>query len=1602
MRYVFIVVRTIRTTAKCLAIPLLMSSLALPGVQAADNLLKVDWEEEPQYTWDHDSAWGDQHVEWDRPNTGAVGRCMRASHSTGDCNDNRGFAITDLTGRLNHRVRIRISMACPTGSENQYWMETSYKTFSTAPGDYGIDYDNGDWDKVQWFDAADWLENPDGNDNTWAEYSVTFTLKSGDNLIAIGFESGSIEGSGGAPEMRWDNLVVEDLDGSPSLATATPTPSHTSTQTPTSNVTVTPTHTLTLTSTPSLTLPPTWTYTRTNTSPPTITFTRTYTSTPTDTWNPADPTYTFTFTPTPTNTSTPTHTVTRTFTFTVTPTFTDTPTATDTPTITTTPEITDTFTLTPTFTSTPTDTQGCVEPNPILNLCLPNHYGWSPDIAVDHFGSAHVVWRDENYTLWYVRIGKNQSIEMGPMTLDEGAQFRSPRICTDHLGRAHIVAKPQGSDEYLTYIRVNRAGAVPVIFSFRMFSTWPLREDPLSTATYLYPCIAYDPVSLHPVVGAETHLSAQLPIDFGNPSGPKKYYFRDSITTVPLDSTGTPLYNDRWEPYSETATDTDPTDKAKYPSLDIDPTGIQHAAWWHKETSWTRGGAGYNYEGGTTWQEITDTRDVRNSEAVGPEISCGPDGYVDVVWTRYSTGGVVWQHLLNGAKVGGNTAVTGSGVYGKSPDIASATGTVACAWSDDLDAGHLWAAYADPSITKERLVNCAITYGVAVDARSVKAYDFVWEHGIGAWPQIYYLVKSFGLPDPTPTVTNTIAYTPTPSPTKPIPTNTPDPNSIMDVSLAASPVRVASGEIITVTMVIRNMCKRTLTDVCSPSILTRNGEGDVIWVDGPTPWTVASLPSGGKSTHVYHYKPGKPGKLTFSGFGQGVDQGSLVSSPMVTSNEISIFGFAVTGLRLVQTIYDVPMIADKATVVAATIESRYDTAKDLAIRIEATPPAFRLTETVSIQPGTHLYHLPTATYFRMSQDATVRVILDPPTDPTQQLLKGQLRYIWTRVTVVRPLTLMYQPLNLRGTCGQTRFSGNGGTPDLNEIARFRTDTDKWLTAIYPVPSVVSNINQNAFLFAPWGNLCGSQLHDLVKALCKVAKGSRRQSERIIGILPDERPDRITLNTFYILIGDRNRPLGETSRDYQACIVCALDNSRDIRFDVPLHEFGHDYGLPLKANSSKGEEYNKLPRGRKCAPGYFVAEHQVKTSVLTGNVFQPANIMGSTNVTAPGSGGPWIAMDDYLQLLSRLSNPNRDPEVFLISGNVNPDKSVYADPWYTTWVDDLAPAVEGATHSIVLLDKDGGVLSQTGLAVAQFITESTPSIPEIDGWAFVAAVQKVMGTKRIQIRHEENVLFERVISDNPPMITLLSPVGGEVFTPGEQVHTAWSATDKDGDELWVTVSFSPDDGALWYPLGEGIQSASLTWTVPDTGTTTGVFKAMATDGVNTSEALSDRFSIIGSATGPLVARTGQDQRVPLNALVTLDGSGSYDPLSRPLTYTWRIAGVPSGGSVTLDNPHSITPHFIPTVAGIHLFELTVRTGSELSDPAYVSIIAEDEYPNHSLLDLYPDSVINAKDLIRMLEAIRTQDSAADFNTDKQVDWNDLYLFSSAYHSAVDRK
>jgi len=90
--------------------------------------------------------------------------------------------------------------------------------------------------------------------------------------------------------------------------------------------------------------------------------------------------------------------------------------------------------------------------------------------------------------------------------------------------------------------------------------------------------------------------------------------------------------------------------------------------------------------------------------------------------------------------------------------------------------------------------------------------------------------------------------------------------------------------------------------------------------------------------------------------------------------------------------------------------------------------------------------------------------------------------------------------------------------------------------------------------------------------------------------------------------------------------------------------------------------------------------------------------------------------------------------------------------------------------------------------------------------------------------------------------------------------------------------------------------------------------------------------------PPIANAGSPQNVVTGARVILDGSASFDPEGKPLSYQWNLLSVPFGSTTALSSLSSVKPTFSADLPGIYVATLIVNDGNSNSTLAVNSVTA----------------------------------------------------------------
>ena len=178
----------------------------------------------------------------------------------------------------------------------------------------------------------------------------------------------------------------------------------------------------------------------------------------------------------------------------------------------------------------------------------------------------------------------------------------------------------------------------------------------------------------------------------------------------------------------------------------------------------------------------------------------------------------------------------------------------------------------------------------------------------------------------------------------------------------------------------------------------------------------------------------------------------------------------------------------------------------------------------------------------------------------------------------------------------------------------------------------------------------------------------------------------------------------------------------------------------------------------------------------------------------------------------------------------------------------------------------------------------------------------------------------------------------------------ASTDPDGDALSYMWDFE------WAPEGSALTSDAFgPNNSPDAITSCfypdGAGTYVVALRVNDGKAWSDPDYVMVEATQPEevpVANAGSDLTVDVDASVTLDGSGSYDPKGGDLTYSWTLNQWPelSGLSTAdLTGADSDAPSFTPDARGVYVLQLVVWNdyNASLADAVVVTAVGDDSAP-----------------------------------------------------------
>jgi Bacterial TSP3 repeat len=211
---------------------------------------------------------------------------------------------------------------------------------------------------------------------------------------------------------------------------------------------------------------------------------------------------------------------------------------------------------------------------------------------------------------------------------------------------------------------------------------------------------------------------------------------------------------------------------------------------------------------------------------------------------------------------------------------------------------------------------------------------------------------------------------------------------------------------------------------------------------------------------------------------------------------------------------------------------------------------------------------------------------------------------------------------------------------------------------------------------------------------------------------------------------------------------------------------------------------------------------------------------------------------------------------------------------------------------------------------------------------------------VQILHLEDVIWEQEISPNPPVVSFVSPNGG-VYDSTGTIPVQWAASDPDGGVLFFNLSYSPDNGATWYPLHTGLTGSSFDWmpfAIPAGSAVR--LRLQASDGFNTASADSAAFTLNPYPPGAILHSPADGDTFTEGETITLNGGSITSAGDNLGDFDWLQDGALIGFGIT----NTVQLNFV----GSSTFELQVHAdGMTASDTATIEVLPDydrDGMPN----------------------------------------------------------
>ena len=329
---------------------------------------------------------------------------------------------------------------------------------------------------------------------------------------------------------------------------------------------------------------------------------------------------------------------------------------------------------------------------------------------------------------------------------------------------------------------------------------------------------------------------------------------------------------------------------------------------------------------------------------------------------------------------------------------------------------------------------------------------------------------------------------------------------------------------------------------------------------------------------------------------------------------------------------------------------------------------------------------------------------------------------------------------------------------------------------------------------------------------------------------------------------------------------------------------------------------------------------------------------------PAWTSPWTYQQLFSETLisqpatSVVQAPVPAQPYFIASGLIYTDSTALLDPiWVITTSTPTPNSPTGTQYCLEAQDAAGTALTSQCFDLG-FIDYDTGTDNNVD--TFNLMLPYPSGVTHIVLRKGSQILVSRPASASAPVVTIVSPNGGETWAASGTYTVSWTATDADHDPLIYRILYS-SDGSSWVPLGTSITETHLAVNASElAGGNSAYIRVLATDGVNTTVADSAPFSV--GRKGPqafIFAPVGDSVAIPSGAPLFLQGYAysMEDGTLADNALQWNSSrdGNLGTGSILLTTlsfgQHTITLTAADGHGGVSQASITIIVGSKVFLP-----------------------------------------------------------------------